>query len=411
MKRTTFNKTMMVTSLAILVSSLTGCESPFSSETKDTNTEPVNVAVVNASNSNSVSLDLTELQPEIAEVCGSSGYFSYIVCDGDPFIVFHDAVQIESEGLSESTYMRRVNSKAAEMTDSISSAVPKTEEVDLLKAISLAAKDLSGRENPVIIVYSNGLSTTGVLDMTQLASVDQIDVTATVDKLKSSYSVPDLTNIEVQFYITETAGSQLPLSDKEERMLSDLWKGIVEAGGGVYTPSYYLPDNVSVLDSAPSVSPVAVSDIESDVVEVTLDDIPEELPENFEITIDEEAIAFVAGTAEVMDEKLARSKIAPLAETIISNNIDIALIGSTATVGDAQSSVVLSEERCQTIASLLRDAGVTTNIVIKGYGYSDSNPYYTCDVQDGVLVEEIAATNRKVVIIGLNSDQAKKILG
>lgn len=54
------------------------------------------------------------------------------------------------------------------MTDSISSAVPKTEEVDLLKAISLAAKDLSSRENPVIIVYSNGLSTTGALDMTQL---------------------------------------------------------------------------------------------------------------------------------------------------------------------------------------------------------------------------------------------------
>ena len=247
--------------------------------------------------------------------------------------------------------------------------------------------------------------------MTQLTSVNQIDVTATVDKLKNSDLIPDLAGIEVQFYMTETAGNQLPLSEKEERLLSDLWKGIIEAGGGIYTQSYYLPDNVSVLDSAPAVSPVSVGDIEIGVVEVKLDDIPKELPENFEITIDEEAIAFVAGTAEVKDKELAMRKIIPLAETIIANNIDIALIGSTATVGDAQSSVELSEARCHTIADLLKDAGVNNDIIIKGYGYSDSNPYYTHDIKDGALVPEIAATNRKVVIIDFNSEQAKKIFG
>lgn len=411
MKRTSFSKVMMVMSWAILMGSLTGCENSFNSNTEADNTNPVNVAIINASNSNSVALNLDEVQSEIADVCGSSGSLSYIIADGDPFIAFHDEVLIDSERLSKSTYMRRVNSKVSEMTNSISSAVPKTEEVDLLKAISLASKDLSDYENSDIIIYGNGLSTTGFIDMTQLTSVNQIDVTATVDKLKNSDLIPDLAGIEVQFYMTETAGNQLPLSEKEERLLSDLWKGIIEAGGGIYTQSYYLPDNVSVLDSAPAVSPVSVGDIEIGVVEVKLDDIPKELPENFEITIDEEAIAFVAGTAEVKDKELAMRKIIPLAETIIANNIDIALIGSTATVGDAQSSVELSEARCHTIADLLKDAGVNNDIIIKGYGYSDSNPYYTHDIKDGALVPEIAATNRKVVIIDFNSEQAKKIFG
>lgn len=162
---------------------------------------------------------------------------------------------------------------------------------------------------------------------------------------------------------------------------------------------------------APFVTPVPVSGSQTGCVEITLDDIPEKLPTNFEITIDEESIAFVAGTARLKDEVSAWNTLEPLANVIRSNNIDLLLVGSTATVGDAASSVTLSEERCQAIVGLLREAGVDSDIVIKGYGYDSSNPFYTDDLDGGVLIEERAALNRKVVIIDLNSEKARNILG
>ena len=49
---------------------------------------------------------------------------------------------------------------------------------------------------------------------------------------------------------------------------------------------------------------------------------------------------------------------------------------------------------------------MTTDIRIKGFGYDPANPFFTNDIENGQLVEPIAATNRKVVIIALNSEQA-----
>ena len=53
---------------------------------------------------------------------------------------------------------------------------------------------------------------------------------------------------------------------------------------------------------------------------------------------------------------------------------------------------------------------MTTDIRIKGFGYDPANPFFTNDIENGQLVEPIAATNRKVVIIALNSKQATCIL-
>lgn len=403
-------KKVMTILVAVMLATLTGCTNPFDSVAKPYEGTPLNVAVVNASNANSVWLNLEEIQPTIADVCKTGGYFTYVVADSDGYIAYHDTVQISSDGLSEDTYNRRINSKAQEMTEHISSSYPQSDEVDLLKAITLATKDMSKKENPAIIIYTTGLSTTGALDMTKLSSVEHIDIPATVERLKTLEAIPDLTGYEVQFYFADVAGCQEELSDKEEKIISELWESIVEAGGGKFTQYYYLPQSASVYETAPFVTPVPVSGSQTGCVEITLEDIPEKLPSNFEITIDEEAIAFVAGTATLKDEASARGTLDPLAHVIQSNNIDLLLVGSTATAGDAASSVTLSEERCQAIVGLLRESGVNTRIVTKGYGYDSANPFYTNDIENGVLIESVAVSNRKVVILDLNSDKAKQIL-
>lgn len=408
MKKINFNyvKKSLCTITFLLTLTLSGCGQ---NESK-TSDQAVNVAVINASNANSICLNVDELQPVITDVCKTDGYFSYIIADGDSYIAWHDSIGIERKGISEGNYNRRVNSKAAEVSETINASNPKTDEVDLLKALDLAAKDMIGKDAPTIIVYTNGLSTVGNLDMTQLSSLDRLDVDATIDDLKAACAIPDLSGYTVQFYMAKAAGKQEVLSDKEERLVSDLWQCIVETGGGSFTMNYYLPDSVSVLESAPNVTPVAVGETGSSVQETTLDNIPETLPVNFEVTIGEKDIAFNAGTAVIKDIDKARDKIASLADTVESNHIDILLVASTATYGEAESSVALSEERGHAIEQLLREAGVTTEIKIKGFGYDSANPYFTNDVKNGQLVESIAATNRKVVIIALDSEQAAYIL-
>lgn len=402
----TIKVTLCIAGATLLGMSLYGCTDTPGQDTD----HPANVAIVNASNSNSVCFDPAEIQPAIADACKSNGYLSYIIADGDPFIGYQDSIFIDGSNISSGNYNRRVNSKAAEVSESVTTLGPKTDEVDLLKALNLAAKEMAGKESPTIIVYTNGLSTTGKLDMTQLSSLDLLDVTATVDELKNSYAIPDLSGCSVQFYITKAAGKQKVLTDKEERLLSELWQGIVETGGGSFKMNYYLSDSISVLDSAPYVTPVAIDDDGICTRGIALDDIPEDLPSDFEVTIGEEDIAFKAGTAEIKDEAAAREKIASFADTVEANHIDLLLVASTASYGEAESSITLSEERGYAIERLLREAGVTTEIRIKGFGYDSANPYFANDIENGQLIESIAATNRKVVVIALDSEQAANIL-
>lgn len=404
-------KTQMITVKALLfaatlMTSLNGC-----GVSKQHIDQPVNVAVVNASNANSVCLDMEDIQPVIASVIKTDGCLSYIIADGDPFIGYHDSIFIDDAGISTSNYNRRVNSKAVEISENITTVTPRTDEVDLLKALNLAAKDMAGKDSPTIIVYTNGLSTVGKLDMTtKLSSIDRLDVTATVDDLKTKYAIPDLSGCTVQFYLMQSAGKQAPLSDNEERLISELWQSIIETGGGSFTMHDYFPDSISSLKSAPNVTPVAVEDTGTSVHEVTVDNVPASLPSDFEVTIGEEDIAFKEGTAEIKDEVAAREKIASLAEKVESDQIDLLLVASTATYGEADSSVTLSEDRGRAIERLLREAGVTTDIQIKGFGYDATNPFFNQDIKNGHLVESIAATNRKVVIIAQNSEQATRIL-
>lgn len=406
MKNINTIKATLCIAAATLMSTFYGC----GGTARQNGNQPVNVAVVNASNANSVCLDMAEIQPAIADACKSNGYFSYIIADGDPFIGYHDSIFIDGKNLSSGNYNRRVNSKAVEVSEIITTWTPKTDEVDLLKALSLAAKDMAGKDSPTIVVYTNGLSTVGDLDMTKMSSLDQLAVSATVDDLKTKYAIPNLSGCSVQFFMAKTAGKQEALTEKDEQLLSELWQCIVEAGGGSFSMNYYLPDSISVLEAAPNVTPVAVEDTGTSVQVVTLDSIPDTLPTDFEVTIGEEDIAFKAGTAELKDEAAAREKIASFADTVESNHIDLLLVASTATYGEADSSVTLSEERGRAIERLLREAGVTTDIRIKGFGYDPTNPYFTNDIENGQLLESIAATNRKVVIIALNSEQAAKIL-
>ena len=188
----TIKATLCIAGTTLLGLSLYGC----GDTTRTYEEYPVNVAVVNASNSNSVCLDMAEIQPAIADACKSNGYFSYIIADGDPFIGYHDSIFIDGKNLSPGNYNRRVNSNAVEVSESITTWTPKTDEVDLLKALNLAAKDMAGKDSPTIIVYTNGLSTVGKLDMTELSSLDQLDVAATVEDLKTSYAIPDFLGVQ-----------------------------------------------------------------------------------------------------------------------------------------------------------------------------------------------------------------------
>ncbi len=411
--RKMFNIARVIIPVAALTAMLAGCSAPLMSATSpDANT--VNVAVINASNSNSVAVDMEDVQPIIAEVCSSYGHFSYIIADGEPFAAYTNDIEKTKDNPSQQTIARRVNTKSKEIINIISDVKPVTDEVDLLSAIRLAAKDLSPYKNANMMVYTTGLATEGSVNMTKLTSAEQIDVAATVEMLKENNAIPDLSNINVTFYFTQTAGRQESLTNKAETVVRELWKGIIEAGGGTFNYSYYITDAPEVIDTS-DISPVSIGTSQNSIKEYTIaGSISEDVlkSHDFVITLDEEEIEFIPNTAELKNADDAMKKIKPLAEKIEEYQIDILLVGSTATIGNQQSSIELSEERCRTIQKLLNESGISTEIRIKGYGYSSDNPFYTNDLDDdGNLVEEIAKNNRKVVVLALDSERAKEIMG
>ena len=401
--------------VTVITMALSGCGmSLLSAATPDTDT--YNVAVINAANCNSTSINIEDIRPIITDVASNYGHFSYIIGDGKPFVALSEDIERPTDNPSKQNRLRRANTESKKIAERISTAYPVSNETDILAAIRLAAKELSPYKDSVMIVYTTGLSTSGV-DMTQLTSLEQTNVNETVESLIAAEAIPDLTGISVEFRFIQTAGEQETLTNKAENIIIALWKNIVEYGGGTFQHQYYINDEPEIIEYQTYVTPVNIGSSQNYIIkEYALEEIPEDLfetsaPEDIQITIGEEEIEFLPDSAELKDITKAKEKLVPLAEMITEYDVGILLIGSTATVGNADSSITLSEKRCEVIRQLLCELGVSTDIKIKGFGYSKENPFFTDDIKDGKLVEKLAASNRKVVIVNLDSEIAKEIMG
>lgn len=385
--------------LMISVISLTGCED--SSTTKSA----VCYAIAPTSNSQGLNMETQLVQDNVYDTIIGQGHISVVVIDGNSEIVDEKSYELDNshKNASKNILKRDARSDTEELVKHMKEQVANDAQVDYLAGLRMAVRSissLSGYDSKTIIVMGTGLSTQGMLNFkNNLLSVEP-DVV--LDELEEKNEIPDFTGITVIWQqMGDVASPQQELSQSQRMRLEQIWKGIVERGGGSFEYNATPANPADTQTSYPAV----------DIVE-----LPAEEPVNFDkttfslkapVALTEEQVSFVKNEATYLNEDEAIATIQPIADYLIKNEqITILLAGNTAGDEDSDTGVKLSRDRADAVKNTLIQLGVAENRIV-AIGLGSSGPWH---VYGGGYEGSIASGNRTVVLLDAASDTAKNIL-
>lgn len=368
-----------------------------------TSKEPVSVAVLLGAHANAKSLNFNNplLKETITEAIYTYGQVSLIRADGAPDIdaAYDYKIPDQYKSASETKLKADANQKAAILLTEMSLVKANSPEIDLLESLRLGVRALAsapeGRKT--IVAMDSGLSTTGVIDFHN--SLLNVSPEVIVAELAAKQAIPCFESTKVIFYqLGDTSNPQQDLTPAQRIALKNIWKCIVEAGGGTAEFDDTLP-GVDATENLPAVSVI---------------NLPEEKPIVFDpagvTRIDGETIKFEGDTPEFVDSKSAEGTLTPVAEFLRKNpDYKTLLVGTTAS-GDELVCKNLSNDRANRVRDTLIGLGVNSNqLIAVGMGYS--NPWHVNDQnENGSLIEDQAKKNRNVLLLNATLPEAQNIL-
>ena len=158
---------------------------------------------------------------------------------------------------------------------------------------------------------------------------------------------------------------------------------------------------------------VSLVDVEERSINVDTEErIPVEIiiDETIEtVVLDNASVQFVGDKAVFVDKEVAMSHIKELAEQLLMHpDNKVYVIGTTAS-GNREFCNQLSIDRAQTVTDALIVMGVPeSQLIPMGLGFED--PWHIDDLDDsGRQIESQACQNRKVLIVDVNGNDAKKL--
>ncbi len=387
---------------AMLVSILTGC---------DSKSEPAEKSAVcfvlgNTACSHGLNLSSQFIDNTLFETARNEGYVSVVNVDGNPEVVFNSSFELDERyrGASDAKLDMLARSNAASVTSILYSVIADDPESDYLESLRLAARSLSleGYDSKTIVVVGTGLSTAGTLDFrNNLISAEPETI---VEFLKEKKEIPDFGGITVYWQqLCDTAPPQAALSAMQRSNLEEIYKWIVETGGGKFVSDKISPNPVNKEAKYPEVTPVELPPDTPLFFEAEVLETVEEMPDIF---IPEDKVAFIADKAEYVDPVAAGEVLRPIADFLAEHEATVLVCGCTAGDDNNEVAIDLSRRRAETVKRTLIDLGAEpTQIITIGFGCRD--PWHISGVgYEGAA----AAANRKVVIIDSRSDTAKDII-
>lgn len=364
--------------------------------------------------------NVQELKANILALClleGSS--VSEIIIDGSPYEAFSIDIPSVKKNISSSKKEEIANSRCEEIMGALLTAKAKTEEVDILQALSLGVRELSSKNGTIkqLFVLDVGLPTLGVLSFQEI-SLSNLDVEATIANLKSEGELPDFSCVDSITWIglADTVQPQANLSQKNREKLKLFWSTLLqEAGAKEVVFSDALPNSTADASNIelPSVSTI---DVSTTISVVSQEEITKELEEESicetTFVLPEEVVKFKPGSAELLTDRTeVQEVLKPFIDYLLKHEDKcILLAGTTASAGIQEELVGLAEARSNTIRTILLDSGVAENqLQILGLGFE--HPLYTNDRdENGVFVEELGKQNRNVIIMDKESETAQMLL-
>lgn len=396
----------LLSCVALIGSLLTGCGSntPTVSAAENNNF----IAIV-GNHSGSLIPTYSTCERAVMGACKAEGSLCVIVADGAPYLATGDVIDIpkQQNNLSASKLKSIYMSQTEQILTLMKTSYAKTEEVDLLKALNLCAREAQSSQfskgSTEIYIYDAGVSTK-YLNMTML-DLDYVDAESVVSILQEKNMIPDLSNLG-KIHWFNLGDVDYEIDNAKIDGIKKIWTAIIEAGGG-HVEFYTDPSTTEFDVELPYVSeiPNTMNAIEWPTTSADVEEI--EVP----IVFTESEVGFKPGAVSFMDEDKAAETLSAVTDFLKDNTDEKILIAATtADWGTSEYQSNLSADRAETIKNYLIKAGIDEDRMTT-VGLGSSSGFYKYDHNsDGSLNERIASKNRSIVIMDVNSKRAEQIL-
>lgn len=406
------NILMFFCMVMLVVSALTGCGSVLP-ETKVVSTSDCQNTVLVCGNHKTARIgNYNTAYESIRSTCSAEGAIAIIVADGDPYTATGDIIQIphQQRGLSHSKLSSIHESETNQILQLMASSYAQEEEVDLLKAIELGARQVNSSRftgKTDFYVFDPGISTKSLNFM--LIDLETIDPSIIVAALKDKKMLPDLTNCGTIKWFN-IGDVDYEISSTKVEGIKSIWKAIIEASGGEVvfytdpaTQSFDENLNLPYVSKLPN-DGIGIEDLDGLQSDVTL---AEEQP----IVMTETELGFNPGECTFVDLETAEKKLSNLKDFLATDSgTDILIAGTTADWGSEEYQINLSTNRAETVKSYLVNNGIADER-IETIGLGSGSKFYKYDKEsDGTLSPVAAAGNRLIIVMPLDCELSNSIL-
>lgn len=404
-------KKIIALALALILvgATFTGCSGKVSNE-ETSNTVYI---VGRHANAQPPAINESTIESSVQSAIDNNTLLSVIELDGNPTVEKDNRFTFNLKKNVSSTikkkYVSKMTNKVIECFDNLT---PKVSEVDILKAIEIAANELNSSDANTdyakhIVVYSTGVQTTGLIDMTKfniLSSKETVD--EVVEQLSAKQALPNLDGITIDWYnLNQVSSEQKELTAKMKSNNEYLWETLIAKAGGKVD---FKSDNATADDRTNY-------DVGVSVVPVTEDSLNiEEYNKDSSVVFTTDEIAFKSDSVEFVDEEQASKAVTKIINYMLYNkDYNLLLAASTATVPPQNKCESFSKKRAEAVKSLIisrSDNQIdSSRITTIGMGYE--NPYHVSDTsKNGSLIEEKAKQNRAVYAMNKDSTEAKQLI-
>lgn len=380
----------------LTVFTFTGCKG---NNSKVSGESPISAVIGVANTVNNASIDVDSvLGTKLEEILSKDGSsIAYYEIDGECYKLGNTKCEYQT-GSSKSNKKSKLKTNIYKVSGAIKDATPKTAEIDILYALSTMSSAVKnnayGTSNEMeMIIVSNLLSTNGPINFAENTIYFEINEYA--EFLKDN--MPDMTGINVTWFVTEATGSQEKLENKDKNNIKAFYtKLITNAGGTVEFIDENGDDGTIDRSSWPNVSTV-------DIRKETFNN------ENLDITL-EESTLFKSDSTEWVNEAEAEKALQGLVEGINSSSNITVVAGSTATTSSAEiQHAEFSKKRADKVKAKLVTLGADKSKLVS-VGIGKSYKKYRVPDTDEFDNEANKAKNRCVFIVSGNTEKAEYFL-
>lgn len=377
-------KTLTI-SLLMLSLVLCGCSSK--------KVDHYNLSIVAGNNSCSLLHDYSLAKPYLNKTYTQGGQLSIINCDGNPYVVKREQIDTLKSDTTSTQKKAYLEKHSSDMIEVLNNVKPKSAEIDLIESLNCASKSFTTKSNNNIVCFVSGLSTKGLLNMTTLGSLSNLDINKTVNNLKEVHGLPNLQNINnIYLYSVGQVASYQKLSTtsihKEKEFLTKL---LVESG--VNKDKIHFIDSNPISNKAykgPEVSKVG-QDVDYNAVSMVSNSYSD-IKTKYCMT----GLEFEKNSSKLLNPE----KLNSVVSFLNSYNGSVDIFGTTAydkTTSDERLQK-LGYERAFAVKNSLLERGVDQSKINRVASLSYKSLYHKEEWNEKGFNEGIAKLNRTVVI-------------